>query len=363
MNRSQFLARASATLVAAFALVAAAPATAAEPQFKIKYASASPPGSQTSVPIIWWAEQVEKRSNGRVKIEFFWNGSLIKGPDVLGAVGKGIVPMGKIYTVDYTGQMPLNQLANLPFTTEDVYVIQRAVADMIAKYPQWDKEFKKQNLVRIGGLATGTVHLLSKKPIKTLGDLQGLSVRARGPQAQVLKAAGAVPVSVAFGELYEALDRGVIGSTIMYELSVKPYKFNEIANNFTYLGKRGLGHAIQAEVMNKDYWDALPKDVQKLLHDTMVDAEIWYAQTFKDKNAKETAEMKAGEGTAKVSFHSLPEADIKKWEEQSQVVFKEWAEQNNKTGNTQEMLKTFKSLIDKYQAEVQAKGYTRTAGK
>lgn len=359
MNRKQFFAR--ATAAAALTLALASPALAAEPQIRIKYASASPPASQTSVPITWWAEQVEKRSNGRVKIEFFWSGSLIKGPDVLGAVSKGIVPMGKIYTVDYTGQMPMNQLANLPFTTDDVYVIQRAVAEMIEKYPAWQNEFRKQNLVRVGGLATGTVHLLSRKPIRSLADLQGLSVRARGPQAQVLKAVGAVPVSVAFGELYEALDRGVIGSTIMYELSVKPYKFNEIANNFTYLGKSGLGHAIQAEVMNKDYWDALPKDVQKLLHETMVDAEIWYAQTFKEKNAKETAEMKTGTDTPKVTFHDMPEADMKKWVSQSQVVFNEWAEQNRKGGNTDEMLKTFKSLIEKYEAEVKAKGYTRAA--
>lgn len=359
MNRKQFLRRVAAA--AAVAATVPGSALAAEPQFKIKYASASPPGSQTSVPIIWWAEQVEKRSKGRVKIDFFWSGSLIKGPDVLGAVGKGIVPMGKIYTVDYTGQMPFNQLANLPFTTDDVYVIQRAVADMVDKYPQWQNEFKKQNLVRLGGLATGTVHLLSKNPIKSLADLQGLSVRARGPQAQVLKAVGAVPVSVAFGELYEALDRGVIGSTIMYELSVKPYKFNEIASNFTYVGKRGLGHAIQAEVMNKDYWDALPKDVQKLLQDAMIDAEIWYAQTFKEKNAKETAEMKAGDGTSKVTYYNLPEADVKKWESLSQVVYTEWAEQNKKAGKTDEMLKTFKSLIDKYEAEVHSKGYARPA--
>lgn len=344
---------------AAAALAVAFGAAAAEPQFRIKYASASPPGSQTSVPIVWWAEQVEKRSNGRVKIEFFWSGSLIKGPDVLGAVNKGIVPMGKIYTVDYTGQMPLNQLANLPFTTDDVYVIQRTVADMIAKYPAFKREYDKQNLVRLGGLATGTVHLLSKKPIRTMADLQGLSVRARGPQAQVLKSVGAVPVSVAFGELYEALDRGVIGSTIMYELSVMPYKFNEIASNFTYVGDMGLGHAIQAEVMNKDYYDALPKDVQKILVDTMRDAEIWYAQTFNEKNRKETAQMKAGDGTAKVAFFTLPEGDVKKWQKDSQVVYTEWMEQNKKAGNTAEMVKAFQELIAKHQAEVKAKGYPK----
>ncbi|HET9652531.1 MAG TPA: C4-dicarboxylate TRAP transporter substrate-binding protein [Usitatibacter sp.] len=349
-----------AAALAAFAL--AFGACAAEPQFRIKYASASPPGSQTSVPIVWWAEQVEKRSNGRVKIEFFWSGSLIKGPDILGAVGKGIVPMGKIYTVDYTGQMPLHQLVNLPFTTQDVYVIQRATAEMLAKYPAFQKEFDKQNLVRLGGLATGTVHLLSKKPIKSLEDLKGLSIRARGPQAQVLKSVGAVPVSVAFGELYEALDRGVIGSTIMYELSVMPYKFNEIAGNFTYVGT-GLGHAIQAEIMNKDYFEALPKDVQKLLKDTMADAEIWYAQTFEEKNRKETAQMKAGDGTAKVAFFSLPDKDVQHWHTVSQSVYEEWANENRKFGNTQEMVKTFRGLLAKYEAEVKSSGYPKFVSK
>lgn len=322
----------------------------------IKYVAASPPGSQTSVPIIWWADQVTKRSNGRVKIEFFWNGSLVKGPDVLGAVGKGIVPMGKIFTVDHVGQMPLNQLLNLPFTNDDVFVIQKAASDLIAKYPSWKREFDKQNVVRLGGLATGTVHLLSKKPIKDVSELKGLSIRARGPQATVLKQMGAVPVSVAFGELYEALDRGVIGSTIMYELSVIPYKFNETASHFTYVG---LGHAVQAEIVNKDFWDALPADIRKLLSDTMADAEAWYAQTFADKLAKETKQMTEGDGTRKVTFHRLPPAQLQKWREDSRVVYDEWLKDNGKSGANADMVKDFRALLDKYEAEVKAKGYPK----
>ncbi len=353
----QMIKAAFAGAVAALAL--AFGAHAADAQIRIKYVSASPPGSQTSVPIVWWAEQVEKRSKGRVKIDFFWSGALIKGPDILGAVSKGIVPMGKIYTVDYTGQMPMNQLANLPFTTQDVYVIQRTVDDMLRKYPAFQKEYNKQNLVRLGGLATGTVHLLSKKPIKTLEDLKGLSIRARGPQAQVLKSVGAVPVSVAFGELYEALDRGVIGSTIMYELSVMPYKFNEIASNFTFVGTQGLGHAIQAEIMNKDYFEALPKDVQKILQDTMVDAEIWYSQTFNEKLKKEMAQMRTGDGTPKVAFYNLPDSDVKKWRQQSMVVYDEWVAENRKLGATPEMVKTFHDLIAKHEAEVKSQGYPK----
>jgi TRAP-type C4-dicarboxylate transport system substrate-binding protein len=332
----------------------ASAALSAEPQFRIKYASASPPGSQTSVPILWWAEQVEKRSNGRVKIEFFWSGSLVKGPDILGAVGKGIVPMGKIYTVDHVGQMPLAQLGNLPFTTDDVYVIQKTMTEMITRYPAWKREFDKQNVVRIGALATGTVHILSKKPVKTLKDLDGLSIRARGPQAAVLKQMGAVPISVGFGELYEAMDRGVVGSSIMYELSIMPYKFNEAASNLTYVG---LGHAIQGEIVNKDYWEALPADVRKILADTMADAEIWYASTFAAKLVKETKQMETGDGTHKVAFYRLPDADLKKWQQSSKTVYDEWVQQNKKVGATPEMITTFRNLIDKYEAEVKAKGY------
>lgn len=325
-----------------------------KPEFRIKYVSASPPSSQTSVPIIWWADQVEKRSKGRVKIDFFWSGSLVKGPDTLGAVSKGIVPMGKIYTVDYVGQMPLAQLANLPFTSDDVYVMQRALSDMIKKYPSWQREFSRQNLVRLGGLATGTVHILSKTPVKTLDDLKGLSIRARGPQATVLKEMGAVPVSIAFGELYEAMDRGVVGSTIMYELSIMPYKYNEVANNLTYVG---LGQAMQAEVMNKDYYEALPEDVRKLLNDTMDDAHHWYASTFAEKLAKEREQMKTGTGTPKVNFYHLSDADMHTWQQKAERVYTEWVQKNKKAGATLEMVETFRGLIKKYEAEVKANGY------
>lgn len=344
----------SKLLLGAAAICATSVTFAANPEFRIKYAAASPPGSQTSVPIRWWAEQVEKRTNGRVKIEFFWSSSLVKGPDILNAVRNGIVEMGKIFTVDHVGQLPLAQLGNLPFTTDDVYVIQKAMADMIAKYPAWKKEFDQQGIVRLGGLATGTVNILSKKPVKSLDDLKGLTIRARGPQATVLKQVGAVPVSIAFGELYEALDRGVVGSTIMYELSIMPYKFNETATNFTYVG---LGHAIQAEIMNRDYFESLPADIRKILMDTMAEAEIWYSMTFADKLAKETKQMETGDGTPKVTFFQFPEADLKKWKKDSESLFTDWVTSNKSRGATPQMLDEFWALIDKYSKQVKASGY------
>lgn len=336
------------------ALCTASLTHAAQPEFRIKYAAASPPGSQTSVPVLWWAEQVEKRTNGRVKIDFFWSSSLVKGPDILNAVRNGIVEMGKIFTVDHVGQLPLAQLGNLPFTTDDVYVIQQSISEMIDKYPSWKREFDQQGIVRLGGLATGTVNILSKRPVKDFSDLKGLTIRARGPQASVLKQVGAVPVSIAFGELYEALDRGVIGSTIMYELSVLPYKFNETATNFTYVG---LGHAIQAEIMNRDYFESLPADIQKIMADTMADTQVWYATTFADKLAVETKQMATGDGTPKVTFYQFPEAELKKWKTESESLFDDWVTSNKSRGATPQMVQEFRALIDKYDKQVKANGY------
>jgi TRAP-type C4-dicarboxylate transport system substrate-binding protein len=109
--------------------------------------------------------------------------------------------------------------------------------------------------------------------------------------------------------------------------------------------------------VNKDYWEALPPDVRKILADTMADAEVWYASTFAAKLVKETKQMETGDGTHKVAFYRLPDADLKKWQQSSKTVYDEWVQQNKKVGATPEMITTFRNLIDKYEAEVKAKGY------
>jgi TRAP-type C4-dicarboxylate transport system substrate-binding protein len=329
----------------------AASAASAAPEYIIRYASASPPTSQTSLPIIWFADKLEERSNGRVKVQFFWNGALVKGPDVLESVGAGVVPMGKIYTVSYSGQMPLNQIFNLPFTVEDAHVLQETVDEMHDRFPSMEEEYTRANVKRVGGLATGTVHILSKGPITSLSDMEGMNIRARGVQAEALKAIGAIPVSVPFGELYEALDRGIIEATTMYELSVMPYNFNEPASNLTYAG---LGHAMQGEIINLDYWNKLPADVQELLSDTMDDAEAWYAAEFEEKLKRETQQMETGDGTEKVTFHNLPSDELTEWEAMSQQFYQDWA---NQPGGSEDMLSAFRELLMENKSEVEASGY------
>jgi TRAP-type transport system periplasmic protein len=125
-------------------------------------------------------------------------------------------------------------------------------------------------LTNTGPLVIQTV----SKPVKTLEDLKGLKIRATGGIADVVKALGAVPVPLPNPDVYEALRRQVIDGT-MLDLSVlRGWKLAEVEKFITANWQLGIGYTFYF-VMNKNKWDSLPPDAQKVF--TEVGQEILQA--------------------------------------------------------------------------------------
>jgi TRAP-type C4-dicarboxylate transport system substrate-binding protein len=108
----------------------------------------------------------------------------------------------------------------------------------------------------------GVVH--TKKRVNKLEDLKGMKLRSTGTVAKIVSALGAVPVAMPQTETYEALSKGIVDGLMSPVEVLQGWKFGEVVGNTTLdLGTAyGLGFFI---VMNKEKWNSLPPDIQKII--------------------------------------------------------------------------------------------------
>jgi TRAP-type C4-dicarboxylate transport system substrate-binding protein len=329
----------------------AAPVAAQE--ITVRYASPSPASDPTQEAIIWFTEEVTKRTDGRVAFELFLGNSLVKDQDIVTAIGDGLIEMGKIYTVSYPGQMPLWNMFNLPFTSSSPYVAVETINDVVSQYPAFDEELAKLNLKEVGIVATGGTGIVAQSPISTVDELKNFKVRARGVQATAFSAIGAEPVSIAWNDVYEALSKGVVDGSTNYLISISPVRHNEVSDYFI---AAGLGQAIQMEIMNLDFWNALPDDIRKIMEDTMAEAEIRYAEKASALANDEKARLAGEGGPGKLEYVQFPAEERQKWIDTSPDFFAQWAEENKAAGDTTAIVDTFKASQDKFTAEGEKRG-------
>ena len=91
-------------------------------QYELRYSDIGPPRGPRAKALMWWAEQLQRRSAGDLKIKFFWSQSLVKGKATLKAVGTGISDMGTVVGVYNPAELPVWNYSNTPFLHSDAWV-------------------------------------------------------------------------------------------------------------------------------------------------------------------------------------------------------------------------------------------------
>ncbi len=230
-----------------------------------------------------WAKEVEKRTNGAVKINMFPGATLTPADQTYDGVVKGIADIG-MSCLSYTkGRFPLSEVIDLPLGYKSGIQATRLTNAFYQKFNP--KEFSDVKILYLYGHGPGIFH--TKKPVKVMEDLKGMKIRTTGTSAKVVSALGATPVAMPQNDAYDALQKGVVDGLVSPIETLKGWKYAEVikstTQNFDSAYTTGFFVA-----MNKKKWDALPKDVQKTIEKI---SEEWI-----DKTGTATDEMdKAGE--------------------------------------------------------------------
>lgn len=328
--------------------------------YNLRYSDIGPPRGPRAAALMWWAEELEKRSDGQIKIKFFWSQSLVKGKATMKAVGSGLADMGTILGVYTPADLPIWNYANTPFSIGDAWVGMRTWYELRQIVPALSKETQKYNIKILFNNTAGPVHLLSaKSPITSMADLKGKKIRTTGGWTHLFKAMGAVPVKIGFGELYSALDRGTVDATINYTPFVKSYKHYEVAGHLTEIGMGqplGYGGGINLKLFN-----GMSRNLQDILVKTSDEYMEVYARKYLDDSKAAKAAMIAGIDGKKVKFYKLSKNERARWVAKADVFTTDWIAKMNKKGlDAKGFIKTFNATRAKYEKELRDKGYPWT---
>ncbi|MGE5398054.1 MAG: TRAP transporter substrate-binding protein [Chitinophagales bacterium] len=289
-----------------------------------------------------WAKEVEKATNGRVKITSYPGETLLKAADIYDGVEKGVTDIG-ISCFSYSkGRFPVCEGFELPGIT---YSSSKAASKVAWEGIQQlnPKEVQDTHLLMV--LTTGPGDLYTKKPVKTLKDLQGMEIRATGISAETLSALGATPIGMPQSEAYEALSKGMVKGNLGPDEVLKGWKQAEVTK---YITKSPfLYNTLFFVTMNNEKWNALsPKD-QKIFQQI---TEKYFEDVAMGLWDKQNAEaLKWAVNDQKMEVINLSDQEKQEWIDRVTPVQQEYVQNLDKQGlNGQKTLDRIKELAKKY---------------
>ena len=236
-------------------------------------------------------ELAEKALPGKVKIEVYPNSTLYKDGEEMEALSLGSVQLLAPSLAKF-GPLGVREFEvfDLPFMFDDYAELHK-----VTEGPAGKALFKKLEGKGIVGLAywdNGFKVMSSNKPIKTPAEAKGQKMRIQSSQvlSAQMKALGALPQTMAFSEVYQALQTGVVDGTENPPSNLYTQKMHEVQKNVTLTNHGYLGYAV---ITNKKFWDGLPADVRAGLERAMAEATKYANQIAKEENDQAMAKVKA----------------------------------------------------------------------
>jgi C4-dicarboxylate-binding protein DctP len=269
---------------------------------------------------IKFQELAQKYTEGKVKVELYHNSTLYKDKEEVEALQLGAVQMLAPSTAKFA---PLGakefEALDLPymFANDEQYL-------KIIKGPVGKWLFDKLESKGITGLAfwDNGFHMMSaNKPLITPADLQGLKMRISGSKVsdQYFRKLGAIPQILAFSEVYQALQTGVVDGCENTASNYLTQKFHEVQKHLTVAEHAHLQYAV---IVNQKFWAGLPADIRTGLDKAMVESTDYANSIARQENIDALAEIKK---SGKSTIHVLDAAQRKAWREAMQPTY-QWAE-------------------------------------
>jgi TRAP-type C4-dicarboxylate transport system substrate-binding protein len=328
-NRDMRLGRTKAFVATVFAVFGLACATSAAAQEKFEWTMATP-----LTPAIGYLplyqemlDRIAERSDGRLKITLLVYGQHpYSGADIMNAVRDGILQMGNSTDSYVTAQEPAIGFMALPFQFDSLAHAKAVYAAM--KEPYFGELFdEKYNASMLTGFLVSGAAIHSDAPLNTLDALDGRKIRVFGKESgRMIELLGGSPVTVAFGELYTALQRGTINGALTGMVGAQAAKVYEVVNHNTWWN---WSYALEFVIVNKDALKSLPEDLQTIVRE---EAEITNAelQALQDRLPAEIL-VESLEKYGIASTGLTPEMR-RKFQEATRPIIDDWIASNGEAG-------------------------------
>jgi TRAP-type C4-dicarboxylate transport system substrate-binding protein len=289
-----------------FSMLPVDKAMAQKKVINLKVANYFPPPSFQSKVLEEFCRDLEKRTAGGVKVDYYAGQSLLKSTAMFDGVVSGIADIGYSHVYYTAGRMPVTEACGLPLGFPSGWVASQVYNDFYQEFKP--KEFDPVKVLWLNASPDSAI-ATAKKPIRKLEDLKGLTIRAPGMAGEVIKALGATPAPTPMPEVYDAIAKGVIDGEASNFETLFAFKFAEVVKYTTSIWQ--INHPYPFYLaMNKNSYNKLPADIKPIFDKLVGEYKelyilMWNAIDFLGKAF----------GLAKgVEIIELPPSELPKWQ-------------------------------------------------
>jgi C4-dicarboxylate-binding protein DctP len=307
-------------LAAALGLFAVGAAQAQTTPIVIKFSHVVAPDTPKGKGATRFKELAEKYTDGKVRVEVYPNSQLYKDKEELEALQLGAVQMLAPSLAKF-GPLGAREFEafDLPYIFPDKAALRKVTDGPVGKALLGKLESK--GILGLAYWDNGFKIMSANTKLKTPDDMLGLKMRIQSSkvlEAQ-MKALNAVPQVMAFSEVYQALQTGVVDGTENPPSNMYTQKMHEVQKHATLTNHGYLGYAV---IVNKAFWQGLPADVRGNLEKALNEA-TQYANEIAQKENDDSLEAMKKSG--KTEFYTLNEKERKAWFDALKPVHKEMA--------------------------------------
>ncbi|MEW6668965.1 MAG: TRAP transporter substrate-binding protein [Thermodesulfobacteriota bacterium] len=334
-EKKLFLAVLAVVLFTGF-MVAVLPFEEAYAEVRLKVANFFPPPSFQSKVLEEFCRDLEKRTGGQVKVDYFGGGSLLKSTAMFDGVVTGVADIGYSHVYYTPGRMLVTEACGLPMGYATGWVASQVMNDFYQEFKP--KEFDAVRVLWMNA-SPPTAIATAKKPIRKLEDLKGLTIRAPGMAGEVIKALGGTPAPTPMPEVYDAISKGVIDGEASNFETLFAFKFAEVVKYTTSIWQTNHPYPFYLAMNKNSYDKKLPPDIKDIFNKLVGEYKERYILMW---NAIDFVGKKFGLEKG-VEFIELPGEELKRWQAAVEPVIDNYV----------------KTMVGKGFSEAEAKGWVK----
>jgi TRAP-type C4-dicarboxylate transport system substrate-binding protein len=271
-----------------------------------------------------WCKEVEKRTERRVRINFYPGQTLTKADQTYDSVMDGICDIGTSCLAYTPGRFPVMSAMDLPFGYPSAVAATKAANTLYAQMNP--EEFSTTKVMYFNAHGPGYIHTKGE-PVRNLDELKGLKIRSTGMSAEVIKALGGSPVSMPMPDTYQALQKGLVEGSIHPIETNKGWNIGEVVDFMTQTDATGYTTTFFV-VMNKDKWNSLDHKDQEIISQINQEWALKHAHAW-DESDTAGMEFFRQEGGEVIT---LSEEENAKWSKTVAPVIKAYKQKLNAQG-------------------------------
>jgi C4-dicarboxylate-binding protein DctP len=297
--------------------LAAMPAAAQQP-IVIKFSHVVAVNTPKGKGAEYFKKLAEERTGGKVKVEVYPNSSLFKDGEEMEALQLGSVQM-LAPSVSKFGPLGVREFEvyDLPYIFDNYDELHKVNDGPIGK--QLFKKLESKGIIGVAFWDNGFKDMSANKPLRKPEDMKGLKMRIQSSKVLdgEMRAFGALPQVMAFSEVYQAMQTGVVDGSENPPSNFYTQKMHEVQKYLTLTDHGVIEYAV---IVNKKFWDGLPADIRTALEGAMKDATKYANDIAKKENDEALAAVKA---SGKTEIIALTPQEKAAWKKAAVAVHKE----------------------------------------